>query len=222
MKHIPLNVIKKDNKTVTPYIKTFANDRVISMEKTDNGTLIEYENPNQFTSKTYTKTYEVSEGFYFVNKELSENNDLKSELLEQWISKLLKQSNDLIDKGNEIKILNDALSGDYSLGIVPATKDLPTTSNAWKQEVVITLKNANGVIHSWYSGQLSVSIADTSSAGTATIASTTPDFINGVARVIISGDANAWVAGETITLTVDDLILQGKTVTGGTAVITVI
>ena len=221
MNHVPLNVIKKDKKTVTPYIKTFANDRVISMEQTDNGTLIEYENPNQFTSNKYTKNYEVSEDFYLVQKRMSEKDDPKLELLEKVMVEVLKQNNAYIEQENRIKIQADALSGDYSLSIVPDTKDLAATGAAWEQEITITLSNAIGVIHSWKSGQLSVSIAHNSSAGIATIVSTTPDVVNGVARVLITG-ANAWVAGDDITLTVDDLTLQGKTVTGGTAVITII
>jgi len=221
MKSIPLNVIAIDGQSITPKVIAFCNYDVILPEKTEKGTLFNYRYYSD-KEKLYMKTYEVSEDFYFVNKELTDNNDIKSELLEQLLSNISKQGDDLIEARNEVKIQGDALSGDYSLSIVPDTKDLDATSAAWTQEITITLANASGVIHSWYSGQGTVSIADTSTAGTATIDSATPSFVNGVAKVIISGDAAAWVAAEDITLTVDDLTLQGKTVIGGTAVITVI
>lgn len=113
-----------------------------------------------------------------------------------------------------------AMSGDMLLSISPATKSTPHTSSAWTRTVTISLVDAAGDVHTWFNKAVAtgVSIADTSTAGTATIPSTTLTFVNGVATVVISGDAQTWAAVETDTLTIANATIMGYTVTGGTSV----
>lgn len=113
-----------------------------------------------------------------------------------------------------------AIQGDMVLSISPATAAPVPTSEAWTRDVVITLKNAAGDVHEWcdMAFATTLSIADTSSAGTASIASTTLTLVNGVATVTVTGDAADWLDTEADTLTVGNLTIMGYTVTGGTSV----
>lgn len=104
--------------------------------------------------------------------------------------------------------------------IAPATATPLPTSEAWQRTVTIQLADANDVVQTWFNASFAttLSIADTSVAGTASIASTTADFVNGTCTVVVSGDAAAWLATETDTLTVASITVAGETVTGGTSV----
>ena len=63
-----------------------------------------------------------------------------------------------------------------------------------------------------------MSIADGSTAGTATIPSTTLTFSGGVATVVVSGDEAAWLDTETDTLTVTAATIMGTVVAAKTSV----
>lgn len=121
---------------------------------------------------------------------------------------------------SDIDRISDALSDNISLSISPATVSTVHTSTARTRTVVVSLVNSDGEIHTWYNKAYTsgVSIADTSTAGTATIPSTTLTFVNGVATVVVSCDANTWAAAETDTLTVPNLTIRGLTITGVTSV----
>ena len=112
------------------------------------------------------------------------------------------------------------MSGDLLFSISPATKSATHRSTAWTRTVTISLMDAAGDVHTWLNKAIAngVAIADNSSAGTATIPSTTLTFVNGVATVVISGDAQTWAANETDTLTIANATVMGYTVTGGTSV----
>ena len=119
--------------------------------------------------------------------------------------------------------LEKALCGDLVLVISPTTKTTAATSSAWTRTVTITLGTAAGEIHDWYNATVTgaCSIADTSTAGTATIPNTSLVFVEGVATKVITGSASAWLGAETDTLTVAALSLTRgivATVTGGTSV----
>jgi hypothetical protein len=120
--------------------------------------------------------------------------------------------------------LMDAASGDMQLEITPATVNRVATSSAWTRTVKIRLKNTAGQTHDWFNKSVTsgASIADTSTAGVASIPSTTLTFINGEASVVVTGSAAAWVAAETNTLTVANISIMGYTVTGGTSVETIV
>ena len=117
-------------------------------------------------------------------------------------------------------MMKAALNGDMVVSISPATAShAATVSTGWTRTVTVTLKNAAGETHTWfnYAYATGCSIADTSSPGTASIPSTTLTFVNGVATVVITGDAQSWTS-TTDTLTVNSLTILGYTITGGTSV----
>lgn len=119
---------------------------------------------------------------------------------------------------NYIEMLGKALLGDLVLSISPETVSSSPTSSAWTRTVTVSLVDSEGNIHTWYNDSITVSIADTSAAGTASIAETTVTMTNGVAEITISGDAADWLDTETDTLTIDNLTILSNTVTGGTSV----
>lgn len=120
----------------------------------------------------------------------------------------------------ELNLKNKAMSGDIAMTISPATVAPAPTSSAWTRDVVVTLATAAGEVHEWLNDTYAskVSIADTSSAGTASIASTTLTLVNGQATITVSGDAQNWLNTETDTLTIADIAVLGYTITGGTSV----
>jgi len=101
----------------------------------------------------------------------------------------------------------EALQGDILIDISPATTTKVPTASAWTRDVVITIENAAGDTHDWLNGAYAaaLSVGDTSSAGTASIVSTTLTIVSGTATIVVSGDAAAWLGGtaqiETITCT---------------------
>ena len=113
-----------------------------------------------------------------------------------------------------------AMEGDILMVISPTTVTTSAITGAWTRTVTITLKTAAGETHTWYdkTHTTTAAIADTSSAGTATIPSTSLVFSGGIATKVITGSANAWLAAETNTLTLSNLTILGYTVTGGTSV----
>jgi len=121
---------------------------------------------------------------------------------------------------DEIALRDKALAGDLVFVATPSTVAPAPTSSAWTRTVVIELQTAAGEVHTWYNKAITsgVSIADTSTLGTATIPSTTLTFTNGRASVVVSGDAQAWLNAETDTLTVAEATILGYTVTAKTSV----
>lgn len=120
----------------------------------------------------------------------------------------------------ELTLLEKAMSGDIAFSILPATVAPVPTAAAWTRIVRIKLLTAAGEIHTWLNQAYTttLSIGDTSTAGTASIVSTTLTFVNGQADIVVSGDAADWLNTETDTLTVGDITVMGYTVTGGTSV----
>jgi len=121
---------------------------------------------------------------------------------------------------NEIVLRDKAMSGDMVFVATPATKSTTVTSSAWTRTVIIELQSAAGEVHTWFNKAITtgVSIADTSTAGTATIPSTTLTFVKGRATVVVSGDAQSWANTETDTLTVAQATILGYTIASKTSV----
>ena len=120
-------------------------------------------------------------------------------------------------------VLNEyagAMSGDLAFSIDPETVSADATAAAWTRTVTISLVDSSGNVQKWFNKAITsgVSIGDTSSAGTASIASTTLTFVNGVATVVVSGDEAAWLAEETDTLTIAQATILGYTVAAKTSV----
>lgn len=134
-----------------------------------------------------------------------------SVIKEAGISPTLRDALELRDK---------ALSGDITLVITPPTVAPVPTAAAWTRDVKLSYQTADGKVHTWFNDVTTsiLSIANTSSAGTASIVSTTLTIVEGEATVVISGDAEAWLDSETDTLTVANTTVAGITVTGGTSV----
>lgn len=116
------------------------------------------------------------------------------------------------------ELLEKAASGDMVFVITPTTVAPAPTSEAWTRNVIIELQTADGRVHKWFNADITVSIGDTSSAGTASITDTTPAMVAGRCVVEVSGDAKAWLNTETDTLTLSNQTILGYTVTGGTSV----
>ena len=121
---------------------------------------------------------------------------------------------------DEISLRDKAMVGDIVFVITPATVASVPTSTAWTRDVVIEVQDASGDAHTWLNQDYvtSLTVADTSTAGTATITSTTLSIVEGRAVVVVSGDAAAWLNAETNTVTVSDITVMGYTVAGGTSV----
>lgn len=121
---------------------------------------------------------------------------------------------------DEIALRDKASSGDLVFVVSPATVTTTVTSSAWTRTVVIELQTAAGETHTWFDKAITsgVSIGDTSSAGTATIPSTTLTFTKGRATVVVSGNAVSWANAETDTLTVAAATILGYTVASKTSV----
>jgi len=121
---------------------------------------------------------------------------------------------------NEIEVRDKAMSGDIVFAITPATVAPAPTSAAWTRDVVVEVQDASGNVHTWINQDYAaaLAIADTSTAGTASITSTTLSIVNGRAVVTVSGDAVAWLNAETDTLTVSNITVMGYTITGGASV----
>jgi hypothetical protein len=111
----------------------------------------------------------------------------------------------------DVQALIKAFCGDVVLKCTPATYAPAPTSSAWSQQVVVTLETADGELHKWYSGPVTLAIADTSSAGTATIspAAGAHYMTDGALTVTVSGGAAAWLNTETVTLTASLVAAQG-------------
>lgn len=117
-------------------------------------------------------------------------------------------------------IRNKALAGDMVFKCTPATVAPAPRATAWTRTVVITLETSDGEVHEWFNKNITsgVSISDTSTAGTATIASTTLSFKQGKATVVITGSAHSWLDAETDTLTIAQATILGYTVASKTSV----
>jgi hypothetical protein len=121
---------------------------------------------------------------------------------------------------DEFKIRDSASAGDMLFVVTPATLVSVPLSTAWTRTVIIELQDAEGNVHQWFNKAITtgVAIADASTAGTATIPSTTLTFEDGQASVVVSGDAEDWLNTETDTLTVAEATILGYTIAAKTSV----
>jgi len=124
---------------------------------------------------------------------------------------------------DQIKLFEKAMAGDIVAVVTPANDEPVPTSAAWSQNFYVELQTALGEVHTWFNDVVASghSIGDTSVAGTATcLPATTTTYVNGVATIVVSGDAVAWLNAETVTLTVAALTVLTYTVAQVTGVIT--
>lgn len=125
-----------------------------------------------------------------------------------------------LTNNEELTLIEKAMSGDMVIVITPETVAPEPTAAAWTRNVLIEVETAAGELHMWLNKATTsiLSIANTSTAGTASIVSTTLTLVNGQANIVVSGDAQDWLDTETDTLTVANMTILGYTVTGGTSV----
>lgn len=71
-----------------------------------------------------------------------------------------------------------------------------------------------------FTGNIAAGIADTSSAGTASIDDATPAVVDGRGSVTVSGDAAAWLDTETATLTLTYTLIRGSSTATDTFIVT--
>ena len=104
------------------------------------------------------------------------------------------------------RMLQEALKGDILFVVSPVAVAPVPINAAWTRDVFISVENAAGEVHEWFSEEIAsgISIADVSSAGTASIVSTTLSIVNGQAKVVVSGSDNDWDNADTDTLTVEE------------------
>lgn len=131
-----------------------------------------------------------------------------------------KRNTKNLTANEEINLLGSAMSGELTMVISPETVAPAPTAAAWTRDVIVSIVNDAGEVQQWLNQTYAttVSIADDSTAGTASIASTTLTIVNGVATIPVSGDAADWLDTETDTLTIGNITIMGYTVTGGTSV----
>lgn len=125
---------------------------------------------------------------------------------------------------NQLKLMAKGMSDDFVLVVTPATDTPAPTAAAWTQDVYVELQTAAGETHTWFNKTITSghSITDDSTAGTATCSpATTTTYVDGVCKITISGDAQAWLNGETVTLTVAAITSPwGATIAAKTCVLT--
>lgn len=119
------------------------------------------------------------------------------------MSEIDRKVNVGIEERREFSIRDAAMSGDLDLTIFTADVTPAPTAAEWEYTVKFGLVDSNGRIHDWYTGDITAAVADTSTAGTASIDDATPSIVNGVGTVVLSGDAAAWLDTETATVTLD-------------------
>lgn len=114
--------------------------------------------------------------------------------------------------------ISSAMSGDITAVISPAT--LSTAHGiAASRTITVTLVDTDGNIHTWCDPTIAtiVTAAKSSSSGTATVATANIVFDNGVATIPVT-IGGTWLAADTNTVTIANITILGKTVTGGTSV----
>ena len=130
------------------------------------------------------------------------------------MSKLSSTTSHSLGKQNARR--QEAMAGDMIYAASPAAvTTTPAVATAGSDRTVkVSLTNANGDVHEWYNATVtsSVTIADTSSAGTASVDTTTATYVNGVASFVVSTDAAAWLATETNTLAIAMKDIMGYTI----------
>lgn len=90
---------------------------------------------------------------------------------------------------SEIEALRNAVGGDIILRIRPGSYSLSARNTAWTVTCLLEAVDSKGNLHKWLNAAYTTkaSVADSSTAGTATINSTTVTFVEGVAIVTIAG-----------------------------------
>jgi hypothetical protein len=136
-----------------------------------------------------------------------------------------------VELRNEMALRDKAMSGDLVLVVSPATLGssaeavngaIGGTAEKFVRTVVVELKTAGGLVHTWFDGTFGIGVADTS-AGTSAIAgsASTVALVNGRGSVVIEY-TGTWSAEDTCTLTVTGATKMGYTIANKTSVDTLV
>lgn len=119
---------------------------------------------------------------------------------------------------DDISAIASALNSDIVAVISPSTKTTAHAS-AVNRTVTVQLQDSNGLVHSWCNKAIStiVTASKSSASGTATVASSTITFVNGVATIPVT-IGGTWAAADTDTVTIATMTVNGVSVAGGTSV----
>lgn len=129
--------------------------------------------------------------------------------------------------------IEKALAGDIVLSVTPATLGSSAAKIAaavaddaekFVRTVKFELKDAAGNIHTWFNGDIALTIAETTAGdGTASIAdsATEVSLVEGVGSIDIEY-IGTWAAADTSTLTTTQRDITGVTITAKTSVDTVV
>jgi len=109
----------------------------------------------------------------------------------------------------------DALSGDMVLEVTPATVassaaavNTAIAGDGWSRNVTISLKNAAGVVHNWFNGQVSIAVSENASGASAIAGgATTVTLVNGVGTIAVTR-TGSWATGNVETVTVSATLLN--------------
>ena len=111
------------------------------------------------------------------------------------------------------------LSGDMKFNVLTADVTPAPTSAAWNYIIKFEITDSNGNRLEFFDGDVTATVGDTSTAGTASVDDATPAMINGLGTVVLSGDAQDWLDTETATVEFSKT-LNGNTVTAATFTVT--
>lgn len=123
-----------------------------------------------------------------------------------------------------LSAIESAMAGDIVMVIDPETTGSAATTEDFTRDVIISIENAAGDVHTWLTADYTTTLAIAESTvgdGAATIASTTLSIVAGKAVVTVSA-TGTWAADDTNTLTVSNITVLGVTVTAGTSVDTIV
>lgn len=110
-----------------------------------------------------------------------------------------------------IDAMGDWASDQTVVYVMPANVTAAATAAAWSYTVPFELRSERTGKVIPINGTIAATVADTSNAGTATVSSAAPVISLGRGTVNLIGDAQAWLAAETATLTLTYTNLRGAT-----------
>ena len=122
-----------------------------------------------------------------------------------------------------MELMAKAMAGDMVVVVTPADARKQETLATWTQTFYVEIQTAAGEVHTWFNAAIASGVAvSDAGGGTATIPSTTLTFVDGVATVVMSGNAATWASGETATITTSGstIIILGSTLASKTGVLT--
>lgn len=122
-----------------------------------------------------------------------------------------------------LELMTKAMAGDMVVVVTPADARKQATATTWTQTFYVELQTAVGEVHTWFNKAIALGVAvSDAGGGTATIPSTTLTFVDGIATVVMSGDAATWANGETATITTSGstIVVLGSTMDSKTGVLT--